>query len=554
MEILDIENLSFTYASENTKALDNINFSVRRGEFVVVCGKSGCGKTTLFKMIKSPLAPRGKKEGHVLFYGKDTDTLDERSLSEKIGFVNQNPEAQIVTDRVYHELSFGLESLGINQDKIRLRVGEMASYFGLAPYFYEKTAHLSGGQKQLISLASVMATSPELLILDEPTSQLDPISASDFIATLKKINRELGTTVIISEHRLEELFSAADKIAVLDKGKLLTFDTKENVCSSVYDNDISAGFPTAARIWHALGGKGKCPSSVREGREFLESNFKKTAVSENIGFSENKKSDVVLSLSDVFFRYEKNSDDILRGVSLKIEKGEFFCLLGGNGTGKTTLMKVISGLRKPYRGKIEIFGKDIKKYTTGELYKNLIAMLPQCALDIFIKNTIREDFDDISITLGDDKKTAREKTERIAKKLGISDLLSRHPYDVSGGETQKCAIAKLLLTNPRFIILDEPTKALDAAAKKELAAIINSLKNDGVSVLAVTHDVEFAAENADRCALFFAGEIISPSKTRRFFSDNNFYTTAASRISRGIFDGAVTAADIISLGKGAHHE
>lgn len=547
MEILDIKNLSFTYPEEKKCAIENINLKVEHGEFIVVCGHSGCGKTTLFKLIKSEIAPLGKKEGKILFCGTDIEELSEKDKAAKIGFVNQNPEAQIVTDRVYHELSFGLENLGKPSDEIKLRIAEMSSYFGISDSFNKKTAHLSGGQKQLVSLASVMAMSPELLILDEPTSQLDPIAASDFIATLQKINRELGTTVIISEHRLEELFPIADKIAVMEKGKLLIFDTPKNVCEKISDENIMLSFPTAARIWNALGKTGECPLDVRGGREFLMKNFSPKSVIRQESTAMEKET--VLSIRDVFFRYDKNGKDILKGVNLDVSKGEFFCLLGGNGAGKTTLLKILSGTEKPYRGKIKIFGKSIEKYSSEELHRKNTALLPQNVADIFIKSKVKDDLYDICALFGDSKKDTETKIENVCRALGIMSLLEKHPYDISCGEIQKCAIAKLLLTEPQILFLDEPTKALDSAAKKEFAKIISDLKSNGVTIVAVTHDVEFAAENADRCALFFEGEIIASSKKEKFFSDNNFYTTAASRIARGIFDGAVTADDIIKAGK-----
>lgn len=547
MEILDIKNLSFTYPEEKKCAIENINLKVARGEFIVVCGHSGCGKTTLFKLIKSEIAPLGKKEGKILFCGTDIEELSEKDKAAKIGFVNQNPEAQIVTDRVYHELSFGLENLGKSSDEIKLRIAEMSSYFGISDSFNKKTAHLSGGQKQLVSLASVMAMSPELLILDEPTSQLDPIAASDFIATLQKINRELGTTVIISEHRLEELFPIADKIAVMEKGKLSIFDTPKNVCGKISDENIMLSFPTAARIWNALGKRGDCPLDVRGGRKFLMKNFSPKSVVRQESTAMEKET--VLSLRDVFFRYDKNGKDILKGVNLDVSKGEFFCLLGGNGAGKTTLLKILSGTEKPYRGKIKIFGKSIEKYSSEELHRKNTALLPQNVADIFIKSKVKDDLYDICALFGDSKKDTETKIENVCRALCITSLLEKHPYDISCGEIQKCAIAKLLLTEPRILFLDEPTKALDSAAKKEFAKIISDLKSNGVTIVAVTHDVEFAAENADRCALFFEGEIIASSKKEKFFSDNNFYTTAASRIARGIFYGAVTADDIIKAGK-----
>ncbi|MBO5023218.1 MAG: energy-coupling factor ABC transporter ATP-binding protein [Clostridia bacterium] len=532
MEILTLKNLSFTYPTEEKKAVDNVSLFVKEGEFICLCGSSACGKTTLMRLIKRELAPRGTLSGEIFFCGKAQSELSERESASEIGYVLQNPETQIVTDKVWHELSFGLENLGYSSDIIRLRIGEMANYFGISHMFRSSTAELSGGQKQLLSLAAIMAMSPKLLLLDEPTSQLDPIAAADFIATLKKINRELGTTIIIAEHRLEDIFPIADKIAVMENGALIAFDTPKNVCRKLKDHRACLGFPVSARIWQALSGEGEVPLTVREGRTFFKENF---SPRKNDLKTEEEKRETALSFSDVYFRYEKNAPDVLRGVNTTINRSEIFCLLGANGAGKSTVLRAAAGLIKPYRGKIK----------TAEGAKT--ALLCQNVQDLFLMNTVKEDLMDILSVYGIKKGEANTKIEEISKMIGISHLLEKHPYDVSGGEAQKCALAKVLLTEPDILLLDEPTKALDPAAKKELAVILRALCKKGVTIFIVTHDVEFAAENADRCALFFDGEILPASDIHTFFSANNFYTTAASRISRGTFDGAVTESDILRL-------
>ncbi|MBQ8404074.1 MAG: energy-coupling factor ABC transporter ATP-binding protein [Clostridia bacterium] len=544
MEILALKDLSFRYPTEEKDTLSHVSLAIEEGEFCVLCGGSGCGKTTLMKLIKRELAPHGALSGEIRFCGKKQSELSSRESAAGIGYVLQNPEAQVITDKVWHELSFGLENLGYDADFIRLRIGEMANYFGIAHIFREGTAHLSGGQKQLLSLAAVMAMSPKLLLLDEPTSQLDPIAASDFIATLKKINRELGTTVIIAEHRLEELFPIADKVAFMEQGTLLSFGTPREVCRELAAHKISLGFPTAARIWQKLGGGGEAPLTVREGRKFLAEFCAKNAPISQKNDKEKTETSKktlggtpALTLSGVYFRYEKNTPDILRGATLDLREGEFFCLLGANGAGKTTVLRASAGLLKPYRGKVQTHGKRA-------------VMLPQNVQNVFIKNTVREDIEDMLATRGASKEEIPTKTAEIAEKLGVSHLLEKHPYDVSGGEAQKCALAKVLAAAPQILLLDEPTKAIDPAAKRELARIIRELCAEGTAVLAVTHDVEFAAENADRCALFFDGEILAPAAPQAFFDANNFYTTAASRISRGILENAVTEADIVRLAGG----
>ena len=544
MEILTLKNLSFLYPESDRKAIENISLSVREGEFIVICGRSGCGKTTLLRLLKNELAPVGKREGEILFCGKAMDEVDARTSARCIGFVAQNPESQTVTDKVWHELAFGMENLGYGADEMRLRAGELANYFGINGWLHSDTATLSGGQKQLLALASVMALSPKVLFLDEPTSQLDPIAASGFISTLQKINRELGMTVILSEHRLEEVFPIADRVVVMDEGKIVCSDTPQRVCELLGNDPISAGFPSAARIFSGLEGRGKCPLTVREGREFLSSFEKKSLPIEE----KSRPDEVAFSMKNVWQRYERNSPDILKGADIEVRRGEIFSLLGGNGSGKTTVISVIAGVEKAYRGKITILGKNIKKYG-AELHRGTIAMLPQDVSTVFIKNTVRDDLFDICRAVGCGKNDAEKKIADICAELSITEVLSRHPYDLSGGEGQRAALAKILLTEPKILLLDEPTKGIDAFAKQTLMAILRRLSEGGVTVLIVTHDTEFAAEISGRCAMLFDGKVISPSCPQRFFGKNNFYTTSASRISRGIFENTVTAEQVIALGK-----
>ena len=553
MEILRIENLSFRYPGTEKRAVDSIDLSVNDGEFIVVCGESGCGKTTLLRLLKRELAPAGEKSGNIFYRGTRQEELDGRTAAAEIGYVLQNPDNQIVTDKVWHELAFGLENIGVPTEVIRRRVGEMASYFGIQEWFRKKTDELSGGQKQLLNLASVMVMQPKILILDEPTSQLDPIAASDFISTLKKLNRELGLTVILVEHRLEEVFPTADRVVLMDGGRVLLYDSPVNVGKRLGEMQNShpmlLGLPSAVRIFNALHIDYVCPLTVREGRDFLERHF---AADENaITVGEYTHSDeAAIELKKVWFRYERDLPDVLRGTSLTVYGGEFYCILGGNGTGKTTTLNVISGLNKAYRGKVIINGKPIKDYRGNSLYRNNLAFLPQNPQTVFIKETVREDYSEILETLGISKDERTEMIEAVTARVGISHLLEKHPYDLSGGEQQKCALAKMLLLKPKILLLDEPTKGLDAYSKHTLKNILADLKSDGMTILAVTHDVEFAAENADRCALFFDGEILSADVPEKFFSENNFYTTAANRIARQLCRNAVTCEQVVAFCEG----
>ena len=546
MAHFEIKDLTFSYASAKGKhSLENVSLTIEQGEFLVLCGKSGSGKSTLLRQLKTVLTPNGKRTGEILFRGVPLKQVSDREQSEKIGFVMQNPDDQIVTDKVWHELAFGLESLGCDQKTMRGRVAEMACYFGIQDWFHRDVATLSGGQKQLLNLASIMAMQPEVLILDEPTSQLDPIAASDFLNTVRKINTELGTTVIITEHRLEDIFPYADRAVVMDKGRVIADDTPGKVGQLLFEqsNPMFTAMPTPIRVYYGAGGKGESPLTVRQGRSWLSREFPAKPEKNTIPAPAlpEEIENPALVLKDLWFRYEKDSPDILRGVSAEIPAGSLYAILGGNGAGKSTTLKAISGICRPYRGKVTLFGKPVDKYKSSELFHGCLAMLPQDPKSLFVKKTVWEDLSEMT----------RDKSsiERIAALCQITELLDSHPYDLSGGEQQRAALAKVLLTEPKMLLLDEPTKGIDSFFKETFAGILSDLKKQGITIVMVSHDVEFCARYADVVSMFFDGQILTTDTPRRFFGSNSFYTTAAHRMSRHIFEGAVTAEDVISLYK-----
>lgn len=542
MEILSVEKLNFKYPSANENALSNLDFKIEKGDFVLLCGKTGSGKTTLLKMLKKEIAPFGEKSGTIIFGGKNAN----EAKPSDIGFVFQNPENQIVCDKVWHELAFGLENMGISSGEIRLRVAEAASYFGISGWFEKNTDELSGGQKQLLNLASAMVMSPEILLLDEPTSQLDPIASIEFINTLKRINNDFGTTVIITEHRTEDIIPVADKMMIIDRGIITAFDGVDDVCLKKCNDDIIGNFPASVRIWKNTGAKDNCPLTVSEAKKYITNNFDNSIRTLSHESYLPSKETAVLCRG-ICFRYNKNSDDVVRGLSLEIKKGEIHCILGANAAGKTTLLKLIAGLIKPYHGSIEIFGKKTTSYKAGELYRQNISMLPQCVQNVFSGDTLEEDFNQYCNALGYNSKEKEEKINGIVNTFKISQYLKKNPLDLSGGEQQKCAVAKLLIAEPKIILMDEPVKSLDNIEKNTVAKIIKELSASGITIIIVTHDTEFAADVAERCSLLFNGEIVSVDEPFRFFAGNCFYTTAASRISRGFFDNAVTVNDVTEL-------
>ncbi len=540
MAQLEIKNLTFTYPLGDGEALRNINLKINSGEFITVCGKSGCGKTTLLRLIKNEIAPKGNKSGKILLYGEEIETVNSKISARKIGFVMQNPDTQIVTDKVWHELCFGLENLGFDTNEIASKVAEAVSYFGIGNWYNKNINELSGGQKQILNLASIMAMNPEILILDEPTSQLDPIAAENFLNTLKKLNRDFGVTVIITEHRLEEIFPISDRIIVMENGKIFDDTTPAKIGNNLKSQVefVKESAPTIMKIFSESNADGLCPMTVREARNWLSKSKIKNS---EFHFSPPPMSKTnIIEAKNLHFAYSKESDDILKGLDLAVPENSIFVILGANGAGKSTMIKVLSGIEKPYRGKVKINGKDIKKYKGNELYRNNIAVLPQDVTSLFTADTVRGDLESIN----------KEKLTEICELTEIFNLLDRHPYDISGGEQQRSALGKVLLTEPKILIMDEPTKGMDSLFKIKFAEILSKLKDKGVTVVMISHDIEFAAKYADVCALLFDGKIASVNDTHAFFSNNHFYTTEASRVSRGYISGVVTHEEVIECIKG----
>ena len=571
MAAIEFKDVHFRYPLTETSALDGVTFSVNESDFIVVCGKSGCGKTTLLRHMKKNLTPYGEFSGFVTYNGCEIMELDDRVSAAEIGFVQQNPDNQVVTDKVWHELAFGLESLGFDNKTIKRRVAEMASYFNIQTWFRKDVSQLSGGQKQLMNLASIMAMQPKVLVLDEPTSQLDPIAASEFLRTVQKINRDLGTTVIISEHRLEEVFTMADKVMVMDKGEVLAYDEPRKIGSMLATSnrtsylgqvktgatdgssyfDLSRiggchpmfyGLPAMMKIYQSVEPEGdSSPLTIREGRLWLGrkvGDVYRDGVPEIPGINEavnkegrNEAGSVkadgpAIAVKDLWFRYDKKTPDVLRDLNLTVDKGQLFCVLGGNGVGKSTTLKVISNILKQQRGKVTVNGT--------------LAMLPQNPQALFTEITVE---DELMEALHDTSDTDEVKVQKVLDMLDtmeIAHLRKSHPYDLSGGEQQRLALGKVLLLDPEVILLDEATKGLDPFFKISLARVLKKLTEAGKTLFMVSHDIEFCAEYADTCAMFFDGQIVSVGKPHEFFPGNNFYTTSANKMAREHFPDAIT--------------
>ena len=530
MELFSVKDLNFSYTNNrNNFALKDVSFKINSGEFITLCGKSGCGKTSLLRQLKTTLSPSGFRSGSIKYCGNELEKTDSWVQASEIGFVMQKAESQIVTDKVWHEMAFGLESLGYDTDEIKLRVSEMASFFGLQSWFYKDTNTLSGGQKQLLSLASVMVLEPKILILDEPTAQLDPISAGDFMQMLLKINCEFGTAILVSAHNLEEVVPISDRIIVMENGRIIADNEPRSVILNLRNtqNEMFSAMPSPAQIYASVDRGCNCPLTVREGRDWISTYVQgkeiKPVPVKKIGY---KESETVLKAKNIWFRYEKRDNDILKNISLSLHSGEWQSLVGSTGVGKTTFLSILSGTKSPYRGNVDTMG-------------NRVCLLPQDPTTIFEKDTVMADL------VQDISQKDESYLQNIINLCDLSELLYMHPYDLSGGEQQRAALAKVLLKRPRILLLDEPTKGLDALFKKKLAGILLNLKIRGISIIMVSHDIEFCAQYSDNCAFLFDGEIISKDEPRAFFSGNNFYTTSANRIARHIIPNAITTDDVI---------
>lgn len=547
-----IRNLEFTYANMEVSSIREINLALERGSFTCICGPSGCGKTTLLRNLKPSITPHGLRSGTIEIMGKSVESFEGNPGEEAqtIGYVLQNPENQIVTDKVWHELAFGLENLGLPTETIRLRIAEIASFFGIQSWFDKDVSELSGGQKQLLNLAAVMVMQPEILILDEPTSQLDPIAAVDFLDAVKKINNDIGTTVIITEHRLDNVVSISDRLVVIDNGEIVVNSEPYSAVSRLAEvsHPMFLAMPNSAQAYNsAMSRLNECetecfddrtkypqiPLNVREGRQWLDHimagvpiKFDRIQRKENINSPEIK-----LRTKDLWFRYERDSKDIIKGLDFEAYKGEILAIIGGNGTGKTTLLSILAGMRKPYRGKCKINGK-----TT--------ALMPQNPQTLFVRDTVREELLEALEDL-DLKTTDRKlKIAEISEFLEIADIMDKHPYDISGGEQQRVALGKVLLLNPDLLLMDEPTKGIDNLLKNKLGELLRKLSAEGKTIIFVSHDIEFCSRFASRCMMFFDGGISGEGTPANLFAGNNFYTTAANRMARNYFVDAVLPEEV----------
>lgn len=551
MAIMEINELSFSYGEEEQKALSDISLAIEPGEFVVLCGASGCGKTTLLRQMKPEYTPFGKRSGEVLYRNRPLASYPAQERAREVAMVWQHPEQQIVLDDVSRELVFSMENVGLPYEVMRRRLAETVQFFGLEPLFKRSIHQLSGGEKQRINIASVMMLHPLILLFDEPTAQLDPVAARECLDMIYRINRECGVTVVMSEHRLEDVFGMADRVIWMEAGRIRYEGSPAAVAIKMWAdrNDTASAFlPTLTR-WYleqtVQPDEQHVPFTVREARQWF---MQQACIAEEAAVSmescEEKCEHTpqsLLSCRDITFTYEKGTPPVLYKLSLAIQRGEWLAILGGNGSGKSTLLHVLAGLVTPQRGAVQLLDKPLHRYKERERYER-IGYLAQNPLLYFNQDTVREELEQagrFARTMNDS-----EGWKQIAREFGLEEIVDKHPHDISAGQQQKTALACLLLSNPDVLLLDEPTKGLDPHAKRQLACKLAECKEKGTTIVMVTHDMEFAATYASRCALLFNGEITVESTPDQFFGGNYFYTTILNRAVRDFWPSVLTEKDV----------
>ena len=605
MALIEFNNFSFAYMNSDgteseVKSLDSINLEIDYGDFVLLCGPSGCGKTTLLTNLKKELMPAGRRSGEIKFNGTRIIDMDEISSACDIGYLFQNPDSQIVTDTVIQEIAFPLENIGLPTEEIRNRISEIVAFFGINDILHKNVNELSGGQKQLVNLCSLLVLRPHVLLLDEPMSQLDPIASYEFLSIVRRLNEEFSITVIMSEHKADSIFPFIDKAVFLKDGKIEFVDNAHNICSEVIDDEIFENYlPAVTKIYNSLSVKYpsliklNTPLSIREGRRCLNTihddlikisnddvdsinlnhdnlhitnkkyhSQEKSGILDKISLGGNKNA--LINMNGIYFAYEKGNL-ILKNVDFELEKGDFVSLIGGNGVGKSTFLQLLVGILKPIKGKVKYkkgikrayvhqnpmihFSKDnvkeefLESILESKLLQNNSVGFNKETYDDLLKMS-NEEFIESDVLNGLEFDSIEFKFKELIEFFDICDLIDKHPYDCSGGEQQKIVIVKALLQNADVLVLDEPTKGLDPISSKNLANILNSLRDNGITILMTSHDLDFVANNCMRCLMLFDKDIQIDDDPKVIFAENNFYTTFVNRMVKDYVPEIVTLDDL----------
>jgi len=514
-----LEHVSYRYPGAGKAALLGEDWAIAHGSFVLVAGPSGSGKSSLLRCLNGlvPHFSGGAFGGTAVVDGMDTRLAGPRQLSASVAFVFQDPESQLVTDRVDDEIAFGMEQHGIPRPAMRKRVEEALDYLGIGHLRHRRPAELSGGERQRVAVAASLAMHPRLLVLDEPTSQLDPWAAEDVLTVLSRLNEDLGMAIVVAEHRLERLLPRADVVRmVTEPGASITGTPAEIALTS-----DPVPLPPVARLGRALGWD-RPPLTVRDGRTtlrgILDTHKPPAPTPESFG-------DVVSSLQGVTVRIGANT--VLKDLSLDIREGELIALMGRNGSGKTTLVRTIAGLQAAGNGVVITCGVDLRRSGAPAL-AGQVGYVPQQASTLFFRERLSDELAFTARVRG----TSAD-VESTLVRFGLAGMGERHPLDLSGGERERAALATVLHGEPRLLLLDEPTRGMDAWRKLELAAHLRELRASGVAIAMVTHDVELVAQCATRIVMLGDREIVADGTPREVLSGSLTYTTQVNKVFGG---------------------
>lgn len=540
MALVEIKNYSFTYMSSGQQALQRIDLAVEPGQFVLLCGATGSGKSTLLRQLKPMAAPAGEHSGELRYQGELLEAVPAERQAQEIGLVMQEVDNQLVMEQVWQELAFPLENLGMERSEMQGRVAELASFFGLTPLLKRRLADLSGGQRQVINLASVLIMRPQLLLLDEPLAQLDPVMTKDFLQMLVTLHEELGMTIIIAEHHLEHLLPLVERVVVLEAGQIMVDGDGESACRYFQQRQALLEYvPQLVQLYWQVEGlqASEPPMTVRQGKHWASSHHWRGEPTQLAA----KANQLLMEARDIYFRYERYGDDVLSALELALRRGEMIAVLGGNGSGKSTLLKVLLGALIPQRGSVCLKGRRLQKYSVAQL-AHWIGYLPQNPEASFLCDSVAAELKRQRQQLGGRLDEAY--FEQLIETFGLDQLLKQHPYDLSGGQKQRLALALAISGRPQLLLLDEPTRGLDPLGKGALARILRQLCQEGLAVIMVTHDLEFAAAHAAQCGLLFQGELSAVMPTGQFFAGKHFYTTTINKVFGQWLPQAVKASDI----------
>ena len=528
MPAIEVRSLSFAYPDADAAVLEGLDWSVPQGAFALLVGGTGSGKSTLLSLLKPEIAPAGERTGDARVLGENVADMDVRASAERVGYVFQDPENQIVCETVWHEMAFGLENLGVSRDEMRRRVAETSYFFGLEDWLHRDTDTLSGGRKQLLSLAAVLALRPRVLLLDEPTSQLDPVAEKNFLHALFRVNRELGCTVVVATHQPRPMLEYATRAYRIEGGCICKV---ADIASLGHREELFSGevsgwgasrrakngvFSSASGQLGSLGPRGGAPGAKKGLKSGKSAEFEVQILSQDdsgvpsrVGGSrilQKMHGGSATTLSEGWFRYDRASGWVLRGLDASFSAGAVHAVVGGNGCGKSTMLSVLAKTAKLQRGRM----------VRGAVSA---ALLPQNPKALLVAETVRDELMEWASTCGYDENLARER----AAQLGLDGLETHHPYDLSGGQRQLLALAKLLLIGPELLLLDEPTKGLDLESRRIIARALRDHVKAGGTVIMATHDLDFAEQVADDVAMMFDGEIACMEPPAEFFADNVFY-------------------------------